>query len=436
MRIELELPEVDTESVLRYEGPGATLGEVALLDRLPRSATAIADTLVRARTITTASLDELAQRDPAAALGLTQELARDATAKLRRLTEQASDLMFAAAPDPVVDDLVGRAVAAQAQFADWPEDKVDALLGRLIDRLRRARRSRWPTRRWRRPTSATPPTRRSRTWSPPRASTTRWSGQVGAGTLGTDDTDAGHRDRRGGGRDLRPGAGHQPGGDGVLQDAGRPQVAQRGHPQLPPRGARRRQPRGRADPRGAEGGGRSRGPGALGQEAGEPQADPAVHEPPRRRPGPRDRGSRDGAGGLQLRYAGARGRSRQRSVLDRARRRPRRRGELDRDVQVVRQRRHLRCRAQPRRRPVGARRLRGAAGGARAPPYSRPRRPETFLDARGRPGDQPVPRRDRRSVRGDDRGVHRASSRPVRDQGDRGAGRRGTARTRRWPGRR
>ena len=131
VRIELELPEVDTESVLRYEGPGSTLGEVALLDRLPRSATAIADTLVRARTITTASLDELAQRDPGAALGLTQELARDATGKLRRLTEQASDLMFAAAPDPVVDDLVGRAVAAQAEFADWPEDRVDALLGRL-----------------------------------------------------------------------------------------------------------------------------------------------------------------------------------------------------------------------------------------------------------------------------------------------------------------
>ena len=69
---------------------------------------------------------------PGAALGLTLELARDATAKLRRLTEQASDLMFAAAPDPVVDDLVSRAVGAQAQFADWPEDKVDALLGRLV----------------------------------------------------------------------------------------------------------------------------------------------------------------------------------------------------------------------------------------------------------------------------------------------------------------
>lgn len=131
VRIERELPEVDTESVLRYEGPGSTLGEVALLDRLPRSATAVAETAVRARTITTESLDELARSDPAAALGLTLELARDATAKLRRLTEQASDLMFAAAPDPVVDELVGRATAAQAAFADWPEERVDDLLGKL-----------------------------------------------------------------------------------------------------------------------------------------------------------------------------------------------------------------------------------------------------------------------------------------------------------------
>jgi acetaldehyde dehydrogenase/alcohol dehydrogenase len=131
VRIELELPEVDTESVLRYEGPGSTLGEVALLDRLPRSATAIADTFVRARMITTDSLDELAVREPGAALAVTLELARDATAKLRTLTSQVSDLMFATAPDSVVDDLVERAVAAQAQFADWPEDKVDALLGRL-----------------------------------------------------------------------------------------------------------------------------------------------------------------------------------------------------------------------------------------------------------------------------------------------------------------
>jgi acyl-CoA reductase-like NAD-dependent aldehyde dehydrogenase len=104
---------------------------VALLDRLPRSATAVADTRVRARMITTASLDELAVREPGAALAVTLELARDATGKLRRLTEQASDLMFAAAPDPVVDELVSRAVAAQAAFADWPEEQVDALLGKL-----------------------------------------------------------------------------------------------------------------------------------------------------------------------------------------------------------------------------------------------------------------------------------------------------------------
>jgi acyl-CoA reductase-like NAD-dependent aldehyde dehydrogenase len=85
------------------------------------------------RTITTADLDELAIREPGAALALTLELARDATAKLRTLTTQVGDLMFTAAPDPVVDELVGRAVAAQAAFADWPEDRVDALLRRLTE---------------------------------------------------------------------------------------------------------------------------------------------------------------------------------------------------------------------------------------------------------------------------------------------------------------
>jgi acyl-CoA reductase-like NAD-dependent aldehyde dehydrogenase len=133
VRIEIERPEVDSESVLRYTGPGEALGEVSLLDRLPRSATAVADTRVRARMIRTEDLDLLADKEPAAVLAVTRALARDATAKLRLATTQLSDLMFIEAPEPMVDDLVGRAARAQAEFVDWSEDRVDALLGALTD---------------------------------------------------------------------------------------------------------------------------------------------------------------------------------------------------------------------------------------------------------------------------------------------------------------
>ena len=64
VRIELELPEVDTESGTRYEGPGSTLGEVALLDRLPRSATAIADTEGAGAHDQDGDLDELVCASP------------------------------------------------------------------------------------------------------------------------------------------------------------------------------------------------------------------------------------------------------------------------------------------------------------------------------------------------------------------------------------
>ncbi len=133
VRIQLERPEVDSESVLRYTGPGQAVGEVALLDRLPRSATAVAQTPVRARMITTGDLDALAEKEPAAVLAVTRALARDATAKLRLATTQLSDMMVVDSPDPMVDELVGRAARAQGEFAGWSEDKVDALLGALTD---------------------------------------------------------------------------------------------------------------------------------------------------------------------------------------------------------------------------------------------------------------------------------------------------------------
>jgi acyl-CoA reductase-like NAD-dependent aldehyde dehydrogenase len=131
VRIELDHPELDSEAVLRFLGPGSVMGELSLLDREPRSATAVAHTAVRARKMTATSLESLTAAHPALMLAVVRALARDAAAKLRHTTAQLSEYMFGGPPDPEVEQMVARATAAQAGFADWSEERVDGLLGAL-----------------------------------------------------------------------------------------------------------------------------------------------------------------------------------------------------------------------------------------------------------------------------------------------------------------
>ena len=127
----------------------------------------------------------------------------------------------ATTPDPDVEEMVARSVAAQKRVRE---------LGRGA--RRRAARRTWPTRspraaqelakrdRRRDPHSATPTTRSSRSSSPRRAST----GSSRASRPRRDRArrgEAGHRHRRAGRRGLRDRAGDQPGADDHQQDADR-----------------------------------------------------------------------------------------------------------------------------------------------------------------------------------------------------------------------
>jgi acyl-CoA reductase-like NAD-dependent aldehyde dehydrogenase len=133
VRIELENPELDSDAVLRFMGPGTVLGEVALLDRQKRSAKAVAHTDVKARMIGAGALDELAKDHPAFVLQVVRGLARDATSKLRSATAQLSEYMLGGPQDPEVEEMVAKATAAQEAYAGWSEDKVDGLLGALTE---------------------------------------------------------------------------------------------------------------------------------------------------------------------------------------------------------------------------------------------------------------------------------------------------------------
>lgn len=138
--IRLEVPPEganpdDHENVLNYLEPGSVLGELALLDRLPRSATAIAHTDVKGYRLDGNELDALTETHPAVTGDINAILGRVASLKLRAITDRLAGFIFKEA-NPMVDEMVARARNAQAEFENWSEEKVENLLLALAEKIR------------------------------------------------------------------------------------------------------------------------------------------------------------------------------------------------------------------------------------------------------------------------------------------------------------
>ena len=139
VRLELGTDEhVDTERVLGYLTAGSLLGELSLLDGLPRSTSAFAETAVEAYRLSADAAEELARRHPPIWIALLQVLARDAALKLRKTNERLGQHIADAAPDAEVDQMVARAQEAQRQFESWSEPRVDAVLLALANAVAEA----------------------------------------------------------------------------------------------------------------------------------------------------------------------------------------------------------------------------------------------------------------------------------------------------------
>lgn len=138
VRLELARPKLnsdglDTEPVLGYLRAGSILGELSLLDRLPRSASACADTAVTARRISSEAIEELCSQHASIGVAVLRALGRGAALKLRKTNERLAEHIMGDEPDPEADQMIARAQAAQAEFVHWSEDRIDALLRDLAD---------------------------------------------------------------------------------------------------------------------------------------------------------------------------------------------------------------------------------------------------------------------------------------------------------------
>jgi acyl-CoA reductase-like NAD-dependent aldehyde dehydrogenase len=134
VRIDLDLwegqrhAEVDSETALGFVQAGGLLGELSLLDGLPRAASAYAQTDVVARRLGAREVEALTRSHPRVAAALYAALGRDAALKLRRTNERLAGALSLGPPDPAVAATVARARAAQEAVAPWPEERIDRLL--------------------------------------------------------------------------------------------------------------------------------------------------------------------------------------------------------------------------------------------------------------------------------------------------------------------
>lgn len=135
VRVEVERPDFDSNGVVSFMGPGAVCGELGLIDDSPRSASVYAHTDVTARRLTASTLRELCDRDPATGVMMLRWLARNAAEKARGFSKNLEEFIFVDEPDPAADALIARSAVARQSIAEWPEDKVDALVTALATQV-------------------------------------------------------------------------------------------------------------------------------------------------------------------------------------------------------------------------------------------------------------------------------------------------------------
>lgn len=97
--------ERGTELVLSVVGPGDTLGDVSVIDGGPRSADVLATEASELLAVPVAAVDALLRSQPPVLRAVAESLA----AGMRRLTEQAADLVFLDLPRRLVKLLLDRA---------------------------------------------------------------------------------------------------------------------------------------------------------------------------------------------------------------------------------------------------------------------------------------------------------------------------------------
>ena len=347
--IEVPTPDVDTDPVLEVLVAGDFLGEEALLGGSPHWASAVAITDVELVRVAASDLRTLYKEQPEEGVAVLRAMARYTANRLRDASARVAESLADDAPDPMVDEMVATAVAAQAEFESWPEDRVDALLEDIATSIN-ARGPELAADTVAETTLGNADHKTAKIQFGSMAVLETLRGEVASGTV--------HVDEQKKIREIASPVGVifalVPVTNPVPTIANKTLIALKGRNSIIL--STHRMAKGVADKTGQivaealERHGAPAGPRAGGPGQDQPAADREVHAPRRRLADPRHRRPRDGQGRLLVGHAGDRRRRGQRARLGVGGRRPGHRRAGDRDLEVVRQRPDLRLRAAHRGR--------------------------------------------------------------------------------------
>lgn len=135
VRLELDTSETNSDSTLGYLEEGMLLGEFSILDKLPRSSNAFADTDVSTRFISTGNFQKLCVDYPQIGVKILMDFSREVTGKIRVMNERMSGFLHTDEVDPDVEEMIRDAGLAFREFMAWPEKKVDILLKDIAETI-------------------------------------------------------------------------------------------------------------------------------------------------------------------------------------------------------------------------------------------------------------------------------------------------------------
>ena len=127
VRVEPDRGDADLEHESGFLDAGSVVGEISLLDGLPRPSSAFAHTDVRARRLHKDALESLGEANPRALASVYLALGKHVGTQLRSVSARLTDSIIPAR-DAEIDDLVARAGIAQKSVHAWSEERIDAAL--------------------------------------------------------------------------------------------------------------------------------------------------------------------------------------------------------------------------------------------------------------------------------------------------------------------